>query len=389
MAALSPASKRAIANLRAFKPPPTNYYKCPLTRRAAVLILLFADRAGDLRVVLTIRSSTLKNYSGQAALPGGKADTLHETPFQTARREAFEEIGLPLEKAHLPPGYEIEHLTELPANLAMTELGVRPCVAYLKTPEPFAGNKSPNAARDLLPKLDAKEVAAVFTAPFFNFLRERDVDPTIRDQTPGEWYKGSWHSWHETAWRMHQFHVPVTPSTVFLAGKGDAKSSPSPPAQTPTPQQDGSSTSDHHPTPSSTRARNPQPKPSGPTPAPEEPTGPPGSPADRTSTLQPRLPRTFYTAPTPTPSPPSADATLQQSRYRVFGMTARILVDCARVAYATEPEFEHNSHFGDEEMIARLLGIGRLAPKRKEGEVLTREVMERARKGVSVPRLRQ
>ncbi|KAI7540258.1 hypothetical protein KC317_g17247, partial [Hortaea werneckii] len=218
MAALSPASKRAIANLRAFKPPPTNYYKCPLTRRAAVLILLFADRAGDLRVVLTIRSSNLKNYSGQAALPGGKADTLHETPFQTARREAFEEIGLPLEKEHLPTGYEIEHLTELPANLAMTELGVRPCVAYLKTPEPFAGNRSPNAARDLLPKLDAKEVAAVFTAPFFNFLREKDVDPTIRDQVPGEWYKGSWHSWHETAWRMHQFHVPVTPTTVFLAG---------------------------------------------------------------------------------------------------------------------------------------------------------------------------
>ncbi|OTA39241.1 hypothetical protein BTJ68_00806, partial [Hortaea werneckii EXF-2000] len=191
MAALSPASKRAIANLRAFKPPPTNYYKCPLTRRAAVLILLFADRAGDLRVVLTIRSSNLKSYSGQAALPGGKADTLNETPFQTARREAFEEIGLPLEKEHLPTGYEIEHLTELPANLAMTELGVRPCVAYLKTPEPFAGNRSPNAARDLLPKLDAKEVAAVFTAPFFNFLRERDVDPAIRDQVPGSGTRGA------------------------------------------------------------------------------------------------------------------------------------------------------------------------------------------------------
>ncbi|KAI7152894.1 hypothetical protein KC349_g8717 [Hortaea werneckii] len=384
MAALSPASKRAIANLRAFKPPPTNYYKCPLTRRAAVLILLFADRAGDLRVVLTIRSSTLKNYSGQAALPGGKADTLHETPFQTARREAFEEIGLPLEKAHLPPGYEIEHLTELPANLAMTELGVRPCVAYLKTPEPFAGNKSPNAARDLLPKLDAKEVAAVFTAPFFNFLRERDVDPTIRDQTPGEWYKGSWHSWHETAWRMHQFHVPVTASTVFLAGRGDAKSSPSA-GETAGQGGDEKSSADGRPASSSAGAvaapRSQPPNPAVRSQTPGEPTGPPGSPADRTSTLQPPLPRTFYTAPTPTLSPPSADATLQTPRYRVFGMTARILVDCARVAYATEPEFEHNSHFGDEEMIARLLGIGRLAPKRKEGEVLTREVMERARKG--------
>lgn len=251
----------------------------------------------------------------------------------------------------------------------MTELGVRPCVAYLKTPEPFAGNRSPNAARDLLPKLDAKEVAAVFTAPFFNFLRERDVDPAIRDQTPGEWYKGSWLSWHETAWRMHQFHVPVTPSTVFLAaGRGDAESSPSPSSAGGTAGQggggDGRSTSDgRNPSSSSSSSAASRTQP---------PTPPPDKPAS--STLQPPLPRTFYTPPSPT-SPPQ-----QPPRYRVFGMTARILVDCARVAYAAEPEFEHNSHFGDEEMIARLIQIGRLGPKRTEGEVLTREVMERARK---------
>ena len=59
-------------------------------------------------------------------------------------------------------------------------------------------------------------------------------------------------------------------------------------------------------------------------------------------------------------------------------MTARILVDGARVAYGEEPEYEHNSHFGDEEMIDRLLKIGRLSPRRKEGEVLTRDIMKRA-----------
>lgn len=53
--------QRAITNLRTFTPPPTNYYKCPIRRRAAVLILLFADKGGDLRVVLTIRSAGLKN----------------------------------------------------------------------------------------------------------------------------------------------------------------------------------------------------------------------------------------------------------------------------------------------------------------------------------------
>ena len=55
--------QKAIANLRAFAAPTTNYFKCPLTRRAAVLILLIADRKGDLRVVLTVRSSGLKNCS--------------------------------------------------------------------------------------------------------------------------------------------------------------------------------------------------------------------------------------------------------------------------------------------------------------------------------------
>lgn len=235
----------------------------------------------------------------------------------------------------LPPGYSVEHLTELPANLAMTELGVRPCVAYLKTPAASAKNPNPDVARDLLPKLDAKEVAAVFTAPFHNFLRENDEDGQIRERVEGEWYKGSWHSWHESAWRMHQFHVPVTPSTVFLARKAPPSASKPPDPSKP---------------PASVSSK--------------------GASAKSSSSLVPPLPRSFYTI--------AGDA-LQQPRYRVFGMTARILVDCVRVAYGEEPEFEHNSHFGDEDMIRRLLAIGRLSPIRKEGDVLTREIMQKAK----------
>lgn len=68
------------------------------------------------------------------------------------------------------------------------------------------------------------------------------------------------------------------------------------------------------------------------------------------------------------------------TRYRVHGMTARMLVDAARVAYAEEPEFEHNSDFGDEEMITRLQRMGRLSPVRRPGDKLTREDMQRAAK---------
>lgn len=37
-----------------------------------MLILLFPDREGELKVVLTVRAKTLRNYAGQVALPGGE-----------------------------------------------------------------------------------------------------------------------------------------------------------------------------------------------------------------------------------------------------------------------------------------------------------------------------
>lgn len=74
------------------------------------------------------------------------------------------------------------------------------------------------------------------------------------------------------------------------------------------------------------------------------------------------------------------EKTGELNRYRVFGMTARILVDAARLAYNEEPEFEHNSHFGDEDMIAKLQRIGRLAALKRPGDELTRETMQKAAK---------
>ena len=39
------------------------------------------------------------------------------------------------------------------------------------------------------------------------------------------------------------------------------------------------------------------------------------------------------------------------ARFKVWGMTARVLVDAARIAYGEEAEMEHNAHYGDEEII--------------------------------------
>jgi coenzyme A diphosphatase NUDT7 len=44
-----------------------------------------------------------------------------------------------------------------------------------------------------MPRLDAKEVAAVFSAPFHNFLKAEDEPPAGgRPLPPGKWYEGSW-----------------------------------------------------------------------------------------------------------------------------------------------------------------------------------------------------
>ncbi|KAK4185508.1 NUDIX hydrolase domain-like protein, partial [Podospora australis] len=301
-------TKAAVARLRAFKPPPFPLWdRLPVSRRAAVLLLLYADKKGDLRVVITMRAASLRSFSGHAALPGGKADAVEETPYQIARREAWEEIGLPEDDSKIPAPFRIEHLCYLPANLARTELVVRPCVALLHTtepPVPVGGELSstPTVEESLIPRLDAKEVAAVFSAPFHNFLTEKDeTDPPLPE---GDWYQGSWTTWHDEPWRMHFFYVPVTNQRVTKPKVRDG----------------GLAALGEH--------------------GDEE-----ESDAKEDETMAPR--------------------------YKVWGMTARILVDAATVAYGKKPEFEHNTHFGDEKIIEGLERLGRLGPKKRRGSTIT------------------
>ncbi len=278
----------------------------------------------------------------------GKSDTLAESPFSTARREAFEEIGLPQTDDKIP-GFSVEHICELPASLAKTELGVRPCVAFLypsnssptsaSTSAPLPptststtdslspsttaeGEEEPSVEEKLIPRLNPGEVAAVFTAPFQSFLRKEwtgaGPGPVQKNGKPEKWYRGSWTEWNESRWRMHNFYIPrplappsssqnssvsVTPGSSPVRGHAFANSG----------EDDASGI--------------------------EEPTN-----------------------------------------FRVWGMTARILVDAARLAYGQEPEFQHNSHFGDEALIERLLKVGRMDKRAPSGEGASREVVREASK---------
>jgi 8-oxo-dGTP pyrophosphatase MutT (NUDIX family) len=64
----------------------------PITRRSAVLVALF-EESGEAQLVLTRRSFSMREHSGEIALPGGRSDG-DETPVATALREAREEVGI-------------------------------------------------------------------------------------------------------------------------------------------------------------------------------------------------------------------------------------------------------------------------------------------------------
>jgi 8-oxo-dGTP pyrophosphatase MutT (NUDIX family) len=68
----------------------------PNTESAAVLVPL-VERPEGLGVILTLRPETLRRHAGQIAFPGGRADP-GERPWETALREAHEEIGLEPER---------------------------------------------------------------------------------------------------------------------------------------------------------------------------------------------------------------------------------------------------------------------------------------------------
>jgi 8-oxo-dGTP pyrophosphatase MutT (NUDIX family) len=75
-------------------------------RESAVLVPVFRDGEGELRLILVVRGEH-GVHGGQLGLPGGQLETVDASPLDTALREAEGEIGLTPDEfeivASLPP----------------------------------------------------------------------------------------------------------------------------------------------------------------------------------------------------------------------------------------------------------------------------------------------
>lgn len=131
-------------------------------RKAAVLICIFEGDDGDLRVILTERSSNLSSHSGEVALPGGKMEEGDADEVATALREAEEEIGL-------DPSL-VDVVTLLNPFTMKNGMVVVPVIGLLY--DRVAFRPMPNPA----------EVEAIFDAPLEMFLKNDN-----RREVEGDW----------------------------------------------------------------------------------------------------------------------------------------------------------------------------------------------------------
>ncbi|KAF9180907.1 hypothetical protein BGZ51_002163 [Haplosporangium sp. Z 767] len=258
---LNTKSAQALSNLQNHPPEKDNF---KTNKRSAVLIALLANSQGDLEVIITVRSSTLRTNAGDCAFPGGKQDPEDKDLITTAKREAFEEVRLDPSKGDL--------LTILTPVLSRHMLVVTPVVAfYPDMTTADLGTLIPNPG----------EVAAIFTSPLESFLSPNPNDYAFFDMD------GPF-----TVFRIHRFMHCGTEN--YVLGDEDVDPVPSTSTSTSAPNSVSVSGSDSD----SDRPL----------------------PADALDQEKSRRDR-------------------RQVGWQIYGMTAGLLVEVARIAYQREPDF--------------------------------------------------
>lgn len=102
-------------------------------KKAAVISLFYPNNKGEACFLLTLRASYKGTHSAQISFPGGKFNHNDETLKNTALRETFEEVGIPIKKISV-----FKQMTDVfipPSNFLVT-----PFLGYLEYVPSFTKN---------------------------------------------------------------------------------------------------------------------------------------------------------------------------------------------------------------------------------------------------------
>ncbi|WOO85095.1 Nudix hydrolase 15, mitochondrial [Vanrija pseudolonga] len=216
LAGLSATSRRCIENFVAHGV--AAEHDVGLARRAAVLIAVFQRPGEDgLRVLLTTRAKHLRRNPSQTALPGGQRDATDPSAAFNARREAYEEVGLPASHASVHMLTVLDPiLTVLPLNAPFKHhIVVTPVVAFIDDPA-LVDSLTPNP--DEVDCIFDHPLGAVWTG------EPEDEVKTGLATHGGEWWPHGedYHSREDRVgatgpYRMHRFRTRHSPIKGFTS----------------------------------------------------------------------------------------------------------------------------------------------------------------------------
>ncbi len=144
-----------------------------------IAILNYGKYIESPEIIFTQRSSHLSTHSGEVSFPGGKADKIDSSLFNTALRESNEEINL--------NSKDVTELGKLNYLISRHKIEVNPFIASVDQPQALQPNE---------------EIQEIFTVPLDFLLDPNNIQRENIERHGSVWLVPTWNIKDQKIWGL-------------------------------------------------------------------------------------------------------------------------------------------------------------------------------------------